>query len=237
METQTRYDLNAALENWRAELTAQPNLMPEVRRELETHLRDAIAGFQQRGLNDEESFWLACKRVGQPPQLGDEFVKADPAKVWRDRIFWMAVGIIVFWQLTTITTNVVTIMLYYLSTAIYGFYIKGGFWFTDAAVFFVGIILAKGFSLKTSRLANFFNSRFRLAVLAAVLTVITALTQMEVIREVSLKEGDYPSVVSWGTWFQTFGHMLLGYFKFSLAPLIFLILFFPKLNRKTPKRA
>ena len=55
METQTRYDLNAAIENWRAELAAQANLTAEIRRELETHLRDAITGFQQRGLNDEES--------------------------------------------------------------------------------------------------------------------------------------------------------------------------------------
>jgi hypothetical protein len=90
METQTRYDLNAAIENWRAELAAQPNLTMEVRRELETHLRDAIAGFQQRGLNDEESFWLACKRVGQPPRLGEEFMKINPAVRWQERVFWMA---------------------------------------------------------------------------------------------------------------------------------------------------
>jgi hypothetical protein len=62
MENQTRFDLNAAIENWRQELAAQSGLTPDDRRELETHLRDAIAGFQQRGLNDEESFWLACAR-------------------------------------------------------------------------------------------------------------------------------------------------------------------------------
>jgi len=80
METQTRYDLNAAIENWRNELAAQPNLATDDRRELETHLRDLISEFRQRGLNDEESFWLACKRVGQPQQLGKEFVKADLTK-------------------------------------------------------------------------------------------------------------------------------------------------------------
>lgn len=94
MENQTRYDLNAAIESWRQELAAQVGLTAEVRRELETHLRDAIASFQQRGLNDEESFWLACKRVGQPPQLGQEFVKADPAAVWRERVFWMTISLV-----------------------------------------------------------------------------------------------------------------------------------------------
>jgi hypothetical protein len=95
MENQTRYDLNAAVENWRQELAAQANLTAEVRRELETHLRDAIAGFQQLGLNDEESFWLACRRVGQPQQIGEEFVKANPTKVWRERVFWVVVAIFV----------------------------------------------------------------------------------------------------------------------------------------------
>ena len=89
MENQTRYDLNAAVENWRNELAAQPNLAPDDRRELETHLRDAIAGFQQRGLNDEESFWLARRRVGQPQQIGEEFAKTNPTAVWRERLFWM----------------------------------------------------------------------------------------------------------------------------------------------------
>src|SRR5258708_21486201 len=92
MENQTRYDLNAAVENWRNELAVQPNLASDDRRELETHLRDLISEFRRKGLNDEESFWLARRRVGQPPQLGEEFVKADPAKVWRERVFWMVVA-------------------------------------------------------------------------------------------------------------------------------------------------
>jgi hypothetical protein len=75
MENQTRFDLNAAIENWRNELAAQPHLASDDRRELETHLRDAIAGFQQLGLNDEESFWLACKKIGQLRQIGKEFKK------------------------------------------------------------------------------------------------------------------------------------------------------------------
>ncbi|HTX22905.1 MAG TPA: permease prefix domain 1-containing protein, partial [Candidatus Aquilonibacter sp.] len=70
------------------------NLASEDRRELETHLRDAIAGFQQRGLNDEESFWLARERIGQLRQLGEEFVKANPTAVWRERVFWMTISLV-----------------------------------------------------------------------------------------------------------------------------------------------
>ena len=94
MENQTRFDLNAAMENWRHELAAQPPLAPDNRRELETHLRDALAELKARGLNDEESFWLARRRVGPPQKIAEEFVKADPAKVWRERFYWMAVALV-----------------------------------------------------------------------------------------------------------------------------------------------
>ena len=101
MENQTRFDLRTAIESWRQELAAQPNLASDARRELETHLRDAIAELCQRGLNEEESFWLARRRVGQPEQLAEEFVKADPAAVWRERILWITVGTVGCYELTT----------------------------------------------------------------------------------------------------------------------------------------
>jgi hypothetical protein len=92
MENQTGFNLNAAMENWREELAAQSSLAPEARRELETHLCDTVAELQRRGLNDEESFWLARRRVGPPQQLGEEFRKADPARVWRERVLWTAIA-------------------------------------------------------------------------------------------------------------------------------------------------
>jgi hypothetical protein len=93
METQTRFDLNAAIQNWRQELAAQPDLTPDARRELETHLRDTVAELQRRRLNDEESFWLARRRIGQPHEVAEEFVKAEPAKTIGKYLFWAALAI------------------------------------------------------------------------------------------------------------------------------------------------
>jgi hypothetical protein len=90
MENQTRFNLEAALQEWRQEMAAQPNLAPEARRELETHVRDTVAELQRRGLNDEESFWLARRRVGQPHELANEFKKADPAKAGRQQALRIA---------------------------------------------------------------------------------------------------------------------------------------------------
>jgi hypothetical protein len=93
METRTRFDLGGAIEGWRKQLAAQPGLTPDNRRELETHLQDSIATLRKSGLTEEESFWVACRRAGQPQELAEEFVKADPSAVWRDRLFWLAIGI------------------------------------------------------------------------------------------------------------------------------------------------
>jgi hypothetical protein len=75
MENQTRFDLNAAIENWKKELSAQPNFSADDRRELETHLRDLISEFQRKSLSDEESFRLANKKIGRLRQIGKEFRK------------------------------------------------------------------------------------------------------------------------------------------------------------------
>jgi hypothetical protein len=81
MATQTRFDLNAAIEGWRNELAAQRNLSPDASRELETHLQDSIAVLQERGLSEEEAFLVARKRIGELPLLNREFKRGE-ARHW-----------------------------------------------------------------------------------------------------------------------------------------------------------
>ena len=110
MENQTRYDLNAAVENWRNELAAESSLTPDTRRELETHLRDSIAELRQRGLNEEESFWLARRRIGPPQQVAKEFEKADPAGIWRQRMFWMCLGLFLYSALVSALASIIQML-------------------------------------------------------------------------------------------------------------------------------
>jgi hypothetical protein len=249
MENQTRFDLNAAIENWRNELAAQPSLASDDRRELETHLRDAIAGFQQRGLNDEESFWLASRRVGQPQQLDEEFVKADPAKVWRERVFWMALGLIVFEQMwiPALTAN---IALDYLSPGLRGLYGNSGFWLTIMAVLIIGISLVRGWFVPSMKPIWFPKNPFQLVALVAVLVVLSiSLTDMEILNQSFhnsqrvVSSYSHVDPVTWKSWFHwkefvvLFRTIALHNLQSCVAPLVFLVLFFPKRNPKTPKFA
>ena len=100
MENQTRFDLDAAIKNWRQEINGQSQLTAENCRELDAHLTDTVRELQKRGLSDEEAFWLARRRVGNTQQVAEEFVKADPSRLWRERVFWMACAVLALsiWQ-------------------------------------------------------------------------------------------------------------------------------------------
>jgi hypothetical protein len=171
MENQTRFDLNAAVENWRNELAAQSNLASDDRRELETHLRDLISEFRRKGLNDEESFWLASKRVGQPKMIGEEFVKADSAKVWRERVLWMVAAILISW-----IWNIIYSSLFAIATA--SSHPSQNFQKISGVVFslfyvlpivVIMILIANGQLNRQSFLrSSFFRSRLRLGIVITV---------------------------------------------------------------------
>jgi len=64
MENQTRFNLTNAIATWRQDLAARPGMAPERTRELESHLNESIGVLKQRGLSDEEAFWVAYGRMG-----------------------------------------------------------------------------------------------------------------------------------------------------------------------------
>ncbi|HWB58719.1 MAG TPA: permease prefix domain 1-containing protein [Chthoniobacteraceae bacterium] len=83
-----------SLASWRGELLAQHGLTPDERRELECHLLDAIDAHQSNGMDDGEAFARAREGLGPLAELSREFAAADPARQWRGRAFWMAIGLL-----------------------------------------------------------------------------------------------------------------------------------------------
>jgi hypothetical protein len=171
MATQTRFDLNAAVESWRNELAAQPQLSSDDRRELEKHLADTMAELRQRGLNEEESFWLACRRTGRPQQLAEEFEKADPAGVWRERMFWIAVASLFYFLWSG----------FFMCFMYRPGFISGSIWLGILRYILVDILpvclvvcLAKGkMKVKNSTLAAIFRNRWLLVFCAMIFLLVT----------------------------------------------------------------
>jgi hypothetical protein len=218
------FNLEQSIENWRNELAAQPNLATDDRRELETHLRDAIAGFQQRGLNDEESFWLARRRVGQPQQLVEEFVKADPNQVWRERVFWMTVGVLGWWLLG-LTIYSVEVILGWIIPAWRSFNDRNFVWLEPLQVCAVAALFASGWFFNVCRHFEWFiQKRLRLVVSYIGLMSAVSLLWAEV---------EKGSMTWWeAVWQYFFINLVLG-----SGFLLLLVWLMPTQNRKTPKRA
>jgi hypothetical protein len=101
METKTHFDLSSALDAWRRQLLAQGEILPAEMRELESHLRLSIEGLKQLGLREDESFLLACRRLGHGEQIAAEFAKANPYRLWQNRLNWLTAGVMGAYLWTT----------------------------------------------------------------------------------------------------------------------------------------
>jgi len=86
------FDLNEAIGAWRRRMGANPDIQEGDLDELEDHLREGVADLRQGGLNEEEAFLVAARRLGDPEVLAGEFATADPGLRRRVRLRWMVVG-------------------------------------------------------------------------------------------------------------------------------------------------
>ena len=86
------FELNQAVAGWRQRMSGQPDIQDGDIDELEDHLRETVAELRGAGLNDEEAFLVASRRLGDPEALAGEFAAADPSLRRRLRLRWMVVG-------------------------------------------------------------------------------------------------------------------------------------------------
>ena len=68
---------------WRGRLADGGKLGEERLEELESHLRDSIGDLRGRGLDEEEAFLVAARRVGNLDALAGEFARAGSEGEWR----------------------------------------------------------------------------------------------------------------------------------------------------------
>lgn len=104
METPTAFDLNQAVAVWRQSLASRTGPATADITELEAHLREEYAVLAKTGLRPDEAFLIASRRLGPARDLAEEFVKAEPGRVWRERFFWFAAFMLLLslWQIPAV---------------------------------------------------------------------------------------------------------------------------------------
>jgi hypothetical protein len=102
------FDLDKAIEQWRAQMAVNGVKSPEVLNELESHLRDDVDQQAQSGADAARSFERAIQSIGQADILRDEFNKVggDVSERFKQAILTL-VGIpILAIHMNTTTTNI-----------------------------------------------------------------------------------------------------------------------------------
>lgn len=78
--------LEQEIAEWRSFVAQGPALDDHAVEELETHLRDQIADLSAAGLNDDEAFLIAVKRMGRVDALSREFARENSGRLWRQLV-------------------------------------------------------------------------------------------------------------------------------------------------------
>ena len=97
-------DIDAQIAEWRTYLASRPEVLSADVDELESHLRDQIDTLQSAGLDHDEAFLVAVKRLGSIDALTREFARAHSERLWKQLVaspetepiegqFWVMLGL------------------------------------------------------------------------------------------------------------------------------------------------
>jgi hypothetical protein len=161
MENKNNFNLSNAVALWRQELLAQGEILVGEIRELESHLHSSIDGLKQRGLGEEEAFWLARRRLGPAETIALEFTKAKPYRLWQSRLHWLTAGVLGAYAWTT------GLSLLSNGLALHGG-ASGGRWLVEVVVFAIltgGMVWLAATRARawSRRFGRIFSSPWRLA--------------------------------------------------------------------------
>jgi hypothetical protein len=103
MESRANFDLNRALDAWKQQLAAHPEISGEDARELEGHLLECFESERRQGYPDQEAFARALRQIGELDNLGAEYVKINPFRTWPHRVALMVFAGVITWAWTSVT--------------------------------------------------------------------------------------------------------------------------------------
>jgi hypothetical protein len=110
MGGQAMFNLNDEIAVWRKSILETETCTESDVNELESHLKEEIDQLKTKELSEQEAFLVAASRIGKPVELAGEFAKINQSLIFRNRIFWICIGMLSFIIITAlaITTSAAT---------------------------------------------------------------------------------------------------------------------------------
>ncbi|KOX24056.1 membrane protein [Nocardiopsis sp. NRRL B-16309] len=78
--------LEAQIEQWRGFVRRRRAISPQDIEEMEDHLREQIADLGSNGLDEEEAFLVAVKRMGNLDEVSREFAREHAHRLWKQLV-------------------------------------------------------------------------------------------------------------------------------------------------------
>ena len=78
--------LEAQIDQWRDYLSRRQAIHPVDVAELEDHMREQVAGLLAAGLDTDEAFLVAVKRMGDLDALSREFAREHSERLWKQLV-------------------------------------------------------------------------------------------------------------------------------------------------------
>lgn len=83
-----RATLESQIDQWRAFVRRRPAITSSDAEEMEDHLREQVADLTTTGLDDDEAFLVAVKRMGRLDDVSREFARVHSDRLWKQLVLF-----------------------------------------------------------------------------------------------------------------------------------------------------
>lgn len=96
MDGLSDFNLQDRINNWVIRLKSEPSITEKDTEELKSHLLDLITNLKDAGLDDEEAFWVASKRLGKISDWENEYRKSNNWVISLRRFAVILAGVLLY---------------------------------------------------------------------------------------------------------------------------------------------
>ncbi len=98
-ENSIEFNLNNHINNWFVQLKSEPSITESDSEELKSHLLDMIDELRKAGLDEEEAFWVASKRMGNSFEWKVDYEEVNKPLIQMRRSLFILAGVLAYFLL------------------------------------------------------------------------------------------------------------------------------------------
>jgi hypothetical protein len=96
MESDNEFNIQKQIDQWAIKIKSEPSLTESDSEELKSHLLDSIDQLKDTGLNDEEAFWVASRRIGTNVDWEEDYSQVNNPVIQMRRSLFIFAGVLAY---------------------------------------------------------------------------------------------------------------------------------------------